>query len=330
MSATMENIAYRNIGLDLIRVTESAAISAGRWIGLGMHDATHHAATKAAAKVLNSMEIRGHIVMGEEGRLGEYSPLNTGAAVGTGSGPELDVIVDPIDGTNLVIRGHSGAISVVAIAPKGVIWSPDPAAVYMEKIIVDGEVAGSLVPECLDAPAAWTLALIARVKKKPVRDLAVIVLDRPRHNDLIEEIRSSGARILLRGEGDVEGALEAALPGRGADLVMGIGGVAEGLLAACAVKALGGAMIGRLAPQNEEERLAVEAAGLDRKRILTCDELVAGNQIYFAATGITNSVVLSPIEYHQGNRVATHSLLLRSETETRRFIHGVHHLKEFA
>ncbi|MFZ0548746.1 MAG: fructose-bisphosphatase class II, partial [Candidatus Promineifilaceae bacterium] len=286
----MENIAYRNIGLDLIRVTEAAAIVAGRWIGLGMHDATHHAATKAAVRALNSIEIQGHIVMGEEGRLGEYSPLSSGAAVGIGTGPELDVIIDPIDGTNLVIKGHSGAMSVIGIAPKGSVWSPDPSAVYMEKIIVDGDVADALVPECLDAPAAWTLALIARVKKKQVRDLAVIVLDRPRHSDLIEEIRLSGARILLRSEGDVEGALEAALHDRGADALMGIGGVAEGLIAACAVKALGGAMIARLAPQSESERLAVEAAGLDRKRVLNCDELVTSNQVYFAATGITNSV----------------------------------------
>ncbi len=325
----MEHIAYHNIGLDLVRVTEAAAISAGRWIGLGMRDATHHAATKAATKALNLLNIRGHIVMGEEGRLGDYSPLSSGVEIGTGNGPELDVMVDPIDGTNLVIKGHSGAVSVVAITPKGSIWSPDPAAIYMEKIIVDRDVAAALVPECLDAPAAWTLALIARVKKKPVRDLAVIVLDRPRHYDLIEEIRSSGARIMLRQEGDVEGALEASLRGQGADILMGIGGVAEGLIAACAVKALGGAMLGRLAPQSPEERLGIEAAGLDKNRILTCDELVATDKIYFAATGITNSVVLSPIRF-QGDWVETHSLLLRSETETRRFIDGEHHMRQFS
>lgn len=325
----MENIGYHNIGLDLIRVSEAAAINAGRWIGLGMRDATHHAATKAAAEVLNSMEMRGHIVMGEEGRLGAYSPLSSGVEVGTGNGPELDVVVDPIDGTNLVVKGHAGAISVVAITPRGAIWSPDPSAIYMEKIIVDRDVAGALVPECLDAPAAWTLALIARVKKKQVRDLTVIVLERPRHNDLIEEIRSSGARILLRQEGDVVGALEASLRGKGADVLMGIGGVAEGLIAACVVKSLGGGMIGRLSPQSEEERSSIEAAGLDKNRILTCDELVNTNNIYFAATGITNSAILSPIHF-QGDWVETHSLLLRSETETRRFIDGEHHLKEFS
>jgi fructose-1,6-bisphosphatase II len=317
--------AFHNIGLDLLRVTEAAAISAGRWIGLGMQNPTHHAATKAAANALSTLEINGRIVLGEEGRLGEYSPLSTGKAVGTGSGPELDVVVDPIDGTNLVIKGHTGAVSIISIAPKGTIWAPDPAAVYMEKIIVDGEVGSALVPECMDAPAAWTLALIARVKKKSVRDLTVIVLDRARHRDLMEEIRSSGARILLRSEGDVVGALEAAVRGRGADVLMGIGGVPEGLLAACAVKALGGAMLARLAPQTENERLAVEKAGLDCKRILNCNELVDGNQVYFAATGITDSVLLPSIEY-RGNRVATHSLLLRAETETRRFIQAEHFL----
>jgi fructose-1,6-bisphosphatase II len=319
----MENKAFHNIGLDLLRVTEAAAIGAGRWIGLGMHSATHHAASKAAASALKTVDIAGQIVLGEEGRLGEYSPLSTGKPVGSGNGPELDVVIDPIDGTNLVIKGHTGAISIIAVAPRGSIWSPDPSAVYMEKIIVDSDVADALVPECLDAPAAWTLALIARVKKKSVRDLTVIVLDRARHRDLMEEIRSSGARILLRAEGDVVGALEAAVRGRGADVLMGIGGVPEGLIAACAVKALGGAMLARLSPQTENERLAVEKSGLDTKRILNCDELVTSNQVYFAATGITDSVLLPSIEY-RGNRVATHSMLLRAETETRRFIQAEH------
>jgi fructose-1,6-bisphosphatase II len=319
----MENKAFHNIGLDLLRVTEAAAIGAGRWIGLGMLNATHHAANKAAASALKTLDIAGQIVLGEEGRLGEYSPLSTGKPVGSGNGPELDVVIDPIDGTSLVIKGHTGAISIIAVAPRGSIWSPDPSAVYMEKIIVDSDVADALVPECLDAPAAWTLALIARVKKKSVRDLTVIVLDRPRHHDLMEEIRSSGARILLRAEGDVVGALEAAVRGRGADVLMGIGGVPEGLIAACAVKALGGAMLARLSPQTENERLAVEKSGLDTKRILNCEELVTSNQVYFAATGITDSVLLPSIEY-RGNRVATHSMLLRAETETRRFIQAEH------
>lgn len=236
------------------------------------------------------------------------------------------MVVDPIDGTKLVVQGHPGAISLVGVAPRGSMWSPPPDAIYMEKIVVDREAADALVPECLDAPAAWTLALVARVKHKDVRDLIVLVLDRPRHRDLIDEIRAAGARITLRTEGDAEGALEAALAGTGADILMGIGGVSEGVIAACAVRALGGAMLGRLAPQSEEEKEIIENAGFDIKKILTSDELVASDKIYFAATGVTHSPLLGSIRY-LGRRVETHSLLLRSETGTRRFIQGEHLLE---
>ncbi len=315
----MNVVRERNIGLDLIRVTETTAAAAGRWIGLGQREKAHLAATRAMAEALNSQELDGRIVIGEESRIGERSPLDSGQRVGTGAGSELDVIVDPIDGTNLVVKGHPGAISLIGISPRGTMWSPPPAAIYMEKIVVDREAAEALVPECMDAPAAWTLALVARVKQKAVRDLTVIILDRPRHYDLIEEVRAAGARILLRSEGDAEGALEAAIEGNGADILMGIGGVSEGVIAACAVKALGGAMLGRLAPQSEEEKSIILEAGLDPTRILTCGELVASDQIYFAATGITEGSVLRPVQY-RGRRVQTHSLLLRSETGTRRFI----------
>jgi fructose-1,6-bisphosphatase II len=313
----------RNIGLDLLRVTEAAAIAAGRWIGLGNPDEAHAAATDLMASALNELELDGRIVIGEEGRLGEHSPLDSGQIVGNGKGPQVDVVVDPIDGTKLVVQGHPGAISLVGVAPRGSMWSPPPDAVYMEKIVVDREAADALVPECLDAPAAWTLALVARVKDKDVRDLIVLVLDRPRHRDLIDEIRAAGARISLRTEGDAEGALEAALAGTGADLLMGIGGVSEGVIAACAVRALGGAMLGRLAPQSDEEKAVIESAGVEVKRILTSDEIVASDRIYFAATGITHSPLLGSIRY-LGRRVETHSLLLRSETGTRRFIQGEH------
>lgn len=313
----------RNIGLDLLRVTEAAAIAAGRWIGLGNPDRAHAASTDMMASALNDLELDGRIVIGEEGRLGEHSPLDSGQIVGNGKGPQVDVVVDPIDGTKLVVQGHPGAISLVGVAPRGSMWSPPPDAIYMEKIVVDREAADALVPECLDAPAAWTLALVARVKQKDVRDLIVLVLDRPRHRDLIDEIRAAGARISLRTEGDAEGALEAALAGTGADLLMGIGGVSEGVIAACAVRALGGAMLGRLAPQSNEEKAVIESAGVDVKRILTSDEIVASDRIYFAATGITHSPLLGSIRY-LGRRVETHSLLLRSETGTRRFIQGEH------
>ncbi len=315
----MSQMPARNIGLELLRVTEASAIAAGRWIGLGDRDRAHSAATTAMAGALETITINGRIVIGEEARLGESTSLDSGMRVGNGEGPPVDVVVDPIDGTKLVVQGRPGALSLVGLSPEGTMWSPPPEAIYMEKIVVDRGAADALVPECLDAPAAWTLALIARVKDKHVRDLAVIVLDRPRHRDLINEIRAAGARILLRKEGDAEGALEAALDGTQADLLMGIGGVSEGVIAACAVKALGGGMLGRLAPQSELERQAIKDFGIDPEEILTCDQLVKGNDIYFAATSITGGPVLKAIHY-QRRFVETHSIFLRSITGTRRFI----------
>jgi fructose-1,6-bisphosphatase II len=316
----------RNIGLDLVRVTEATALAAGRWLGLGNRLGAHRAATEAMAEALMRVDIDGRIVIGEEGRLGEHTPLDSGQKVGTGYGPEVDVVVDPIDGTDSVVRGYPGAISVVSVAPRDSMWSPAPA-IYMEKIIVDREAAGYLVPECMDAPAAWTLALVARVKNKAVRDLQVILLDRPRHYDLIEEIRTAGARVLLRSDGDTAGALIAVTPGVGADMLMGVGGVPEGVTAACAVKAMGGAMLGRLSPQSDEEQAAIHAAGLDSKRILSCSELVASDKIFFAATGVTDGPLLAGVEYH-GRVAKTHSLLIRSETKVRRIIHAEHILKQ--
>jgi fructose-1,6-bisphosphatase II len=316
----MDETPSRNIGLDLVRVTEATALVAGRWLGVGNREAAHREVTQAMARALSTLDIDGTIIIGEEGRLKESSPLDSGQKVGTGRGPEVDVMVDPIDGTELVVKGHLRAISVLSVAPRGSMWSPDPAAVYMDKIVVDCEAAGALVPECMDAPVAWTLALIARAKEKAVRDLQVIVLDRPRHANLIDEIRAAGARVLLREHGDSSGALAAATPEVGADALMGVGGVPEGVTAACAVKALGGGMLGRLAPQTQAEKEAVEEADLDVKRILTCSELVSSQRVFFAATGITSGVLLQGVDY-RGNQAKTHSMVIRGETGTRRMIH---------
>lgn len=315
----------RNIGLDLVRVTETAALAAGHWMGSGDFAGAHRAATRAMADALNTLEMNGRIVIGEESRLGDKSPLCSGQKVGTGNGPEVDVLVDPIDGTGLLIQGKPGAISVVGIAPRNTVWSP-VSAKYMDKIVVDRNAAAALVPQCMDAPAAWTLALIARHKKKSVRDLSVIVLDRPRNQNLINEIRESGARVMLRDEGDAEGALNAATADTDVDVLMGIGGVSQGVLAACAVKASGGAMLARLRPQDAAERERILQAGLDESRIMTCTELVNSNQIFFAATSITDSALLRAMQFW-GKFASTHSLLIRSETGTRRFInaeHGTH------
>ncbi|MEZ4590723.1 MAG: fructose-bisphosphatase class II family protein [Chloroflexota bacterium] len=322
MTQIFDEQLSRNIGLDLVRVTETAALAAGHWVGSGDFASAHRSATRAMANALNALEMNGRVIIGEENRLGEESPLCSGQPVGAGTGPEVDVLVDPIDGTDLLIRGKPGAISVVGIAPAGTIWSPVPAR-YMEKIVVDRQAAAALVPQCMDAPAAWTLALIARHKKKSVRDLSVIVLERPRNQHLIDEIRECGARVLLRDEGDAEGALIAATEGTDVDVLMGIGGASQGILAACAVKASGGAMLARLRPQDAEEQENIRQAGLDESRILTCSELVSSNQIFFAATSITDSVLLPAMQFW-GNYASTHSLLIRSETGTRRIIHAEH------
>ena len=311
-----------NLGLDLVRVTEAAALTAGRWMGLGMPDQANQQAAYAMADAFNTLRMDGHIVIGEEGKLGSHTNLDSGTKVGTGAGPVLDVVADPVDGALLLAQGRPNAIAVAGVAPYGMMWAPTHA-VYMEKIIVDQQSAEALVPECMDAPAAWTLALVARVKKKKVSDLVVFVLDRPRHQDLIDEIRTAGARIMLRSQGDVSGALMAASHDVNVDILMGVGGISEGVISACAVKSLGGAMLGRLSPQSPAEWAEVEEQGLDTKKILSCEELVAGEDIYFAATGITDGVLLSGIRYH-GAMAETESMVIRCKTGTRRIIHSEH------
>ncbi len=315
-----------NLGLDLVRVTEAAALRAGRWMGLGQPDRLNQEAAQAMATAFNTLNIRGHIVVGEEEKLGLHTNLDSGTQVGTGYGSEIDVVADPVDGAVLLSQGKPNAIAVAGLAPRGAMWAP-AHAVYMEKIIVDQQAANALVHECMDAPAAWTLALVARVKEKKISDLVVFVLDRPRHQDLIREIRATGARIMLQSQGDVTGALLAASPDVNIDLLMGVGGVSEGVISACAIKSLKGAMLGRLAPQTPEEKVAVKEAGLDTHQVLTCDELVSGEDIYFAATGITDGVLLSGIRYH-GHIAETESLVIRCKTGTKRFIRAEHVLAE--
>lgn len=320
----MNEHASRNWGLDLVRATEAAARSAGRWMGLGKRDEADVQATEAMYQALKTLDVDGRIVIGEEGRLGVQSPLKSGDSVGSGAGRKMDLVLDPIEGKNLLAAGRSGAIAVAAIAPRGCMWAP-ASAVYMDKLVVNREAAAALVAECLDAPAAWTLALVARVKKKAVPDLVVFILERPRHADLIEEIRAAGARVMLKADGDMAGALLATTPDSGVDLLMGVGGVTEGVIAACAVKAMGGAMLGRLAPQSEAEREAVAAAGLDTRRVLSADELITGDELYFAATGITDGPLLNGVRYH-GDRAKTQSMVLRCDTHSRRVIHAEHAL----
>ena len=311
------NHTARNIGLDLTRVTEAAALAAGRWIGSGNFDAAHSAATGAMRNMLVTLGINGRVAIGEDRLIDGDAPLREGVVFGEGKAL-FDLAVDPIAGTRLLVEGKPGAISVVAVAPRDSIWSSGPAE-YLDKIVVDRDVAHVLVPECMDAPAAWTLALIARAKKKSVRDLVVVVLQRPRHHDLIEEIRATGARIYLRQEGDTEGALEAAMPGTDVDVLMGVGGASQGVLSACAVRALRGGMLARLSPQSAEERAAISQAGLDLRRIYTVEDLVTSDDIFFTATGLTGTAILPGLRYI-GDHAETHSLLVRAKTRTRRYI----------
>ncbi len=312
-------------GLGLVRATEAAALVAGRWMGLGDAKSGDLEAQDAMAEALNMLPMKGRIVSGEESRLGGHSPLDSGSKVGTGEGPELDVEVNAIDGAKLVALGKTGALAVAAFAPPASMWNLAPAA-YMERIVVDRTVADALGPEALDAPPAWTLALVARKKNKDIRDLVVFVLDRPRHKGLIDEIRKAGARVFLQDGGDIGGALLAADPESAVDLMAGTGGAAEGLITACAVKALGGGMLGRLAPQSDIEKVACVDAGIDLTRVYTCSDMVLGDEVYFAATGITDSAILHGVRYH-GNTVETQSLVLRYETGTRRLINTEHRIK---
>jgi fructose-1,6-bisphosphatase II len=321
----MTELIDRNIGMDLVRATEAAALAAGRWMGLGKRDEADADAVQAMHEALQRMRMCGQLVIGEGERNNDLGLLTSGCDIGMGIGPPTDVVVDAIDGRTMLAQGRSGAISVAAVTPRGSMWSPTPAR-YMEKMVVNKDVAHALVPECLDAPAAWTLALVARVKQKVVRDLVVFVLDRPRHANLVEEIRQAGARVMLRGDGDIAGAVMAAMPDGRVDILMGIGGAPEGVIAASAVKSLGGAMLVRLAPQSDAEHRAVFEAGLDPKRVLTCDEMVSTNQIFFTATGITDGPLLPGVRY-SNTRAETSSIILRCETGTRRTIVAEHQLE---
>lgn len=323
----MNEAISQNIGLGLVRVTEAAALAAGRWMGRGNDIVANQVAAEEMHAAISTLDIKGTIVIGEEGRLEFESPFSSGSIVGSGNGPEMDVVADPIDGTARLIKGMPGAMSVLGIAPRGSMWSPFPAE-YMEKIVVGVDAADALVPECLDAPAAWTLALVARAKGKAVRDLLVFVLDRKRHEDLIDEIQSTGARVMAHSQGDIAGAMMAASRDVNVDILMGTGGVPEGVVSACAVKSLGGAMLGRLDPQTEEERQGIIDANLDMKQILTCDELVRGENIVFAATGITGGAMLSGVNYH-GKTATTESIIIRGKTGIRRIVQSEHLIRDY-
>jgi fructose-1,6-bisphosphatase II len=308
--------------MELVRVTESAALAASRWVGRGDKNGADGAAVAAMRSVLSTVSMDGVVVIGEGEK--DHAPmLYNGEQVGDGTPPMVDVAVDPIDGTTLTAQGRTNALSVIAVSERGSMFSPGPSF-YMEKIAVGPEAVGSID---ITATPSQNLRWIAKAKGESVRDLTVVILDRPRHAELIEEVRASGARIRLISDGDVYGAIAAGWLNSGVDVLMGTGGTPEGVIAAAALKCMGGEMQGRLWPQNDDEREAIKAAGLDPDAVLTTDDLVQSDNCFFAATGITDGPLLSGVRF-EARGVATQSLVMRSRSGTVRRIDAVHQLKK--
>ncbi len=310
----------RNLALELVRVTEAAALAAGRWMGRGNKEAADHAAVEAMRLVLRTVSMRGRIVIGE-GEKDRAPMLYNGEIVGNGELPEMDVAVDPIDGTRPLAFGRTNSIATVAIAPRGSMFDPGPF-VYMSKIAVGPQAKGKIN---IEAPLADNLKAIANATGKDVEDLTVIVLDRPRHDDLVAEIRKQGARIRLIPDGDVAAALMTALPDTGIDVLMGVGGTPEGVLAACALRAMGGEIQGKLFARDEDELRRGREAGYDFEKVLTMDDLVASEDVFFAATGITDGELLKGVKYF-GDGARTDSLVVRGLTGTVRQIIATHRI----
>ncbi len=308
----------RNVGLDLLRTTEAAALAAARWVGRGDKEAGDQAAVDAMRVLLGTVHMSGVIVIGEGEK--DHAPmLYVGEAVGDGKGLETDVAVDPVEGTNLLAKGLPNSIAIVGLAPRGAMANFG-SSFYMDKIVVGPDAAGKIN---LDAPVAENLKAVAAAKKGRVEELTVVVLDRPRNEDKIETARRMGARVRLISDGDVAASVMTALPGTGIDVVMGIGGTPEGIITACAMHGLGGEIQGRLAPQSDEERKHIEAEGIDLNLKLSHRELVVGDDIFFAATGITQGDFLRGVEYTSDGAV-THSLVTRSRSGTWRVIESHH------
>lgn len=310
----------RNLGLELVRVTEAAAMASGRWVGQGDKNGGDGAAVDAMRALIATVAMDGVVVIGE-GEKDDAPMLFNGEAVGTGQGPRCDVAVDPVDGTTLLAKGQANAVSVVAVAPRGAMYDPS-AVFYMNKVVVGPDAVGVVD---LDAPVADNVAAVAAAKGGRPQDVTVIVLDRPRHDDLVSEIRAAGARIRFIPDGDVAGAIMAARPRTGVDMLMGVGGTPEGVIAAAALTCLGGELLGRLVPSSEEERRRAADAGLDLDAVLTTRDLVGSEDVYFCATGITDGELLPGVRYGQG-RIETSSLMMRSKSGSIREIHSSHSL----
>ena len=310
----------RNLALELVRVTEAAAMAAGRWVGRGDKNGADGVAVNAMRVMISSIGMRGTVVIGE-GEKDNAPMLYNGEEVGDGTGPECDVAVDPIDGTTLAAKGMTNAVSVLAVSPRGSMYDPS-AVFYMEKLVTGPEAADVVD---LRYPVAENIHQVAKAKGSTPGDVTVVLLDRERHSELASEIRAAGARIKFISDGDVAGAIMAARPDTGIDLLMGVGGTPEGIITACAMKCLGGTIQGRLWPTDDAERERAEAAGLDVNQILTTDELVTGDDCFFVATGITDGELMRGVRY-RGGGATTHSLVMRSRSGTIRSITSEHRL----
>lgn len=310
----------RNLALDLVRVTEAGAMAAGRWVGRGDKNGADGVAVAAMRTLINTVEMNGVVVIGE-GEKDDAPMLFNGEQVGDGTGPECDVAVDPIDGTTLTAKGMPNAISVMAVAPRGTMYDPS-AVFYMEKLAAGPEAADVVD---IRLPVAENIALVAKAKGVSNSDVTVCLLDRPRHADLVDQIRAAGARIKFISDGDVAGAIMAARPGTGVDLLVGTGGTPEGIITACAMKALGGTIQGRLWPTDDDERQRAIDAGHDLERVLYTDDLVTADDCFFVATGITDGELMHGVRYGAG-RAITESIVMRSRSGTIRTIRSEHAL----
>jgi fructose-1,6-bisphosphatase II len=309
----------RNLALELVRVTEAAALASARWVGRGDKIAADQAAVDAMRHVLDSVAMDGTVVIGE-GEKDEAPMLYNGEQIGDGTPPAVDIAVDPLEGTTLAAHGMPSALAVIALSSRGTMFDPGPC-VYMEKMAGSPEIADLLD---LDRPLAQTVELVAERKGTAVGDVMVVVLDRPRHERGIREIRTAGARVRLIAHGDVSAALLAVTERSPVDMLWGIGGTPEGVISAAAVKCLGGRLLGRLWPRDDDERTAAVDAGYDLARVLTHDDLVAGEDVFFSATGITDGDMLEGVRYPSAGGATTESLVMRTRSGTIRRIRATH------
>ena len=325
MTNPQSNVPDRNLALDLVRVTEAAALAAGRWVGRGDKNGADGVAVNAMRAMISSVAMNGTVVIGE-GEKDEAPMLFNGERVGDGTGPEVDVAVDPIDGTTLTAKGMNNAIAVMAVAPRGTMYDPS-AVFYMEKLVTGPEAAHAVD---IRKPVAENIRAVAKAKATRPEDVTVVILDRPRHEQIVKEIRETGARIKFISDGDVAGAIMAARPDTGIDLMLGIGGTPEGIIAACAMKAIGGVIQGRLWPIDDAERGRALDAGhnLDPDFVLSTDQLVTGDDAFFVATGISDGELMKGVRYKSNGAATTHSLVMRSRSGTIRQVISEHQLSK--